>query len=42
MTPERRVLIIDASALIRKVAEMILGLRGWTTLTAAGLLRWSS
>jgi CheY-like chemotaxis protein len=34
MTPERCVLIIDDSAVIRQIAELTLGSRGWRILTA--------
>jgi CheY-like chemotaxis protein len=34
MTPQRCVLIIDDSAVIRQIAEMTLGSRGWRILTA--------
>jgi CheY-like chemotaxis protein len=34
MTPARCILIIDDSRLIRQVAEMTLGQRGWKILTA--------
>lgn len=34
MTPERCILIIDDSAVIRQIAELTLGSRGWRILTA--------
>jgi CheY-like chemotaxis protein len=34
MTPDRCVLIIDDSAVIRQIAELTLGPRGWRILTA--------
>jgi CheY-like chemotaxis protein len=34
MTPERCILIIDDSAVIRQIAKLTLGSRGWRILTA--------